>query len=88
MRRTSERRGGERGVPAKNTGNRSRPRRSGKERRLRRLREEMREAFREALIEDATRRLGTRMTEAAERVAAKEIDPYTLVEGLVEEFRG
>ncbi|MBP9114098.1 MAG: methylmalonyl Co-A mutase-associated GTPase MeaB [Polyangiaceae bacterium] len=60
----------------------------GKERRLRRLREEMREAFREALIEDATRRLGTRMTEAAERVAAKEIDPYTLVEGLVEEFRG
>ncbi len=60
---------------------------SGRARRRARLAEQVRESLREALIEAAVRDLGPRLEEAALAVEAREVDPYTAVEQLVESFR-
>jgi LAO/AO transport system kinase len=59
----------------------------GRSRRRARLAQEVREGLREALIEAATRALGAHIDEAVRAVDAREIDPYTATERLIEEFR-
>ncbi len=60
---------------------------SGKSRRRRRLAEEVRESLRESLIEAAVTDLGPELDEATRAVDARELDPYTAIERLVEAFR-
>jgi LAO/AO transport system kinase len=61
---------------------------TGKARRRARLADEVREGLREALIDAATQSLGARIDETVKRVDAREIDPYTATEELIEAFRG
>jgi len=60
---------------------------TGKERRRQRLSQELREGLREALIYEASRSLGAELDEAVRGVEAKEVDPYTATERLIEAFR-
>jgi LAO/AO transport system kinase len=60
---------------------------AGRARRARRMGEEVREALREALIEAAVHDLGGPLDEAVRQVDAREVDPYTAIEGLVAAFR-
>lgn len=59
----------------------------GRARRRARLAEEVRDGLREALIEAAAHALGANIDEAVRAVDARETDPYTATEGLVEAFR-
>jgi len=52
-----------------------------------RLSQELREGLREALIEEATRSIGGELDEAVRGVEAKELDPYTATERLIDAFR-
>ncbi len=60
----------------------------GAARREERLREALRVQLREALIDAALASLGAALEEAARAVSAREVDPYTASERLVEAFRG
>ncbi|HWL86814.1 MAG TPA: methylmalonyl Co-A mutase-associated GTPase MeaB, partial [Polyangiaceae bacterium] len=60
---------------------------AGRARRKARLAEELRDGLREALIEVATRSLASELENAVRAVDAKELDPYTASEKLIEEFR-
>ena len=59
----------------------------GRARRRARLAEEMRDGLREALIEAATHALGAELDEAVRAVDAKEMDPYSATERLIEQFK-
>jgi LAO/AO transport system kinase len=60
---------------------------SGKARRKERLAEEVRDGLREALVDAAVHALGASIDEAVRAVDAREKDPYTATEELVEAFR-
>ena len=60
---------------------------TGKERRRERLSQELREGLREALIDEASRALRGELDEAVRGVEAKEVDPYSATERLIEAFR-
>jgi LAO/AO transport system kinase len=60
---------------------------SGRARRRERLAEEVREGLREALVDAAMQSLGHEIDEAVRAVDAKEKDPYTATEELVDAFR-
>lgn len=60
---------------------------AGRARRLERLAEEVREALREALIEEATLALAGELDVAVRAVAEREIDPYTAIERLKAAYR-
>ncbi len=60
---------------------------SGRARRRARLAEEVREGLREALIEAATHALRAEIDEAVRAVDARELDPYTATEQLIDAFR-
>jgi LAO/AO transport system kinase len=60
---------------------------AGRERRRARLAEEVRDGLREALIDAATHKLGAELDEAVRAVDARELDPYTATEQLIEAFR-
>ena len=60
---------------------------AGRARRKDRLAEEVRDGLREALIEAATIALGPQIELAVRAVDAKEIDPYTATEQLIDAFR-
>jgi LAO/AO transport system kinase len=60
----------------------------GRARRRDRLAEQLREGLREALIEAAVHDLGGSIDDAVRTVEAREVDPYTATERLVEAFRG
>jgi LAO/AO transport system kinase len=60
---------------------------NGRARRRARLAEEVREGLREALIEAATHALRAEIDEAVRAVDAREKDPYTATEQLIEAFR-
>jgi LAO/AO transport system kinase len=60
---------------------------AGAARKRERLAEELRGALRDSLIDNATRDLGTRISDAVAAVEAREIDPYTATDQLVEAFR-
>lgn len=60
---------------------------SGQARRRLRLKEEIRESLREAMIDAAARSLATELDAVTEKIAARELDPYTATESLVERFR-
>jgi LAO/AO transport system kinase len=60
---------------------------SGQARRRARLSEELREGLREALIHEASRSLHDQLDEAVRAVEAREVDPYTATERLIEAFR-
>lgn len=60
---------------------------AGKERRHRRLVEEVREALRETLIDAATRTLAAELDEAVAAVESKTLDPYSATERLLDRFR-
>jgi LAO/AO transport system kinase len=59
----------------------------GRARRKERLAEEVREGLREALIDAATGMLGEEIDLAVRSVDAREIDPYTATERLIDAFR-
>jgi LAO/AO transport system kinase len=59
----------------------------GRARRRGRLADEVRETLREALIDAASRALGERIEETVRAVDAREVDPYTATEQLIEAFR-
>ena len=59
----------------------------GRARRRARLAQEVREGLREALIDAATRALGSQINEAVRAVEARELDPYTATERLILEFK-
>jgi len=59
----------------------------GRARRHERVAQELREALREALIDEAVRALSGSLDEAALRVERREADPYTATEALVAAFR-
>ncbi len=59
----------------------------GRERRRGRLAQEVREGLREALIDVATHELRGEIDEAVRSVDARELDPYTATERLIEAFR-
>ncbi len=61
---------------------------AGRARRKERLAEEVREGLREALIDAATHALGPQIELAVRAVDAREVDPYTATERLIEAFRG
>jgi LAO/AO transport system kinase len=60
---------------------------SGRARRHQRLAEEVREALREALIEEATAALASELDAAVANVEARKTDPYTAIEKLLVDFR-
>ena len=60
---------------------------AGRARRGARLREQMATFLRDALAEDAFRELGPAIDEAAQRVEARAVDPYTACDELVSRFR-
>jgi LAO/AO transport system kinase len=60
---------------------------SGRARRHQRLAEEVREALREALIEEATTSLAKELDAAVAAVEARKTDPYTAIETLLVAFR-
>ena len=60
---------------------------TGRARRRLRLVEEVRESLRETLIEAATTMLASELDAAAAAVDARELDPYTATERLLERFR-
>jgi LAO/AO transport system kinase len=60
---------------------------AGKARRKERLSEEVRDGLREALVDAAVHTLGARIDEAVRAVDAREKDPYTATEELVDAFR-
>ena len=60
---------------------------AGRARRRSRLAEEVREGLRDALIEAATHALRAEIDEAVRAVDAREKDPYTATEQLIEAFR-
>jgi LAO/AO transport system kinase len=60
---------------------------SGRARRRARLSEELREGLREALIQEAAHALREQLDEAVRGVEARELDPYTATERLIEAFR-
>ena len=59
----------------------------GRARRVERLSQEIREALREALIEEATRSLGDALDLAVHEVETKAVDPYTATERLIAAFK-
>jgi LAO/AO transport system kinase len=59
----------------------------GRERRMERLAEAMKNQLRQALFEHADSEMGEAIDEAVRRVADKAIDPYTAAEELVAKFR-
>lgn len=59
----------------------------GQQRRLARLSESMRNQLRNTLLEHAEEAMGDSIDDAVNRVASKEIDPYTAAEQLVERFQ-
>jgi LAO/AO transport system kinase len=61
---------------------------AGRARRRARLADEVRETLREALIEAAAEDLRRDIEETVRAVDAREVDPYTATEKLVERFRG
>jgi LAO/AO transport system kinase len=61
---------------------------SGRARRRLRLSQELREGLREALIHEAARSLHDEIDESVRAVEAREVDPYTATEALIEAFRG
>jgi LAO/AO transport system kinase len=61
---------------------------TGRARRRSRLAEEVRDGLREALIDAAIHDLGPGIDDAVQRVAARQVDPYTATETLVAAFRG
>jgi len=60
---------------------------AGHARRAERLREQMVTFLRDALAEEALRELGPAVDEAAQRVEARAVDPYTACDELVARFR-
>ena len=60
---------------------------TGRTRRQERLAEELRESLREALIDAATHALGASIDEAVRAVDAREVDPYTATETLIQAFK-
>jgi LAO/AO transport system kinase len=60
---------------------------AGSARRAIRLREQMFGFLRDALAEEALSALGSEIGEAARRVEAREIDPYSACDALIERFR-
>jgi LAO/AO transport system kinase len=60
---------------------------AGRARRKLRLAEEVREALRETLIDAATTALGAELEATVSAVDAREVDPYTATERLLEAFR-
>ena len=60
---------------------------AGKARRLARLSDAMRQQLRGELLADAETRMHDAIDQAVERVARREIDPYTAAEELVRQFR-
>ncbi len=60
---------------------------AGRERRLRRLSEAMRNQLRNTLIEQADLEMGDAIDEAVARVATRQIDPYTAAEELAARFK-
>ncbi len=60
---------------------------AGRARRRARLAEEVRDGLREALIDAATSALGPQIDDALRAVDAKEVDPYTATERLIDAFR-
>jgi len=60
---------------------------SGRAQRRQRLSQELREGLREALIHEAERSIGAELDLAVREVEAKEVDPYTATERLIEAFR-
>ena len=59
----------------------------GRERRHVRLSEEVREALRETLIDEASRALALEIEDAVRGVETRALDPYTATEQLVTRFR-
>jgi LAO/AO transport system kinase len=59
---------------------------AGRERKLARLREAMRNQLRQTLLEHAERSMGDAIDEAVSAVARRELDPYTAAEELVAKF--
>jgi LAO/AO transport system kinase len=59
----------------------------GVERERARVTEELREGLRDFVVEQARARLGEGISEAADQVTARRLDPYTAVEDLVEAFK-
>jgi len=60
---------------------------SGRARRRERLAEEVRDGLREALLDAALHTLGAQIDEAVRAVDARELDPYTATEKLIDQFR-
>lgn len=60
---------------------------AGQARRAQRLHEQMIAVLRDALAEEAVGALGAEIAEAARRVEAREVDPYTACDELVARFR-
>jgi LAO/AO transport system kinase len=60
---------------------------AGAARKRQRLENELRGALREALLDAATRDLGTRIEDAARAVESRSVDPYTAVDALIAAFR-
>jgi LAO/AO transport system kinase len=60
---------------------------AGRARRRARLAEEMRDTLREALIDAAVHDLAAEIDEAIRKVDAREIDPYSATDALIEKFR-
>jgi LAO/AO transport system kinase len=60
---------------------------AGRARRASRMAQELREALRQALIDTAMEQLAPALDAAVARIERREIDPYTLTEELVRDFR-
>ncbi len=60
---------------------------AGRARRIERQREQMAASLRDALMEEAVAELGPAIDDAARRVEAREIDPYSAADDLIAEFR-
>jgi LAO/AO transport system kinase len=60
---------------------------AGRARRAERAKAELAKMLRDALAVDADKALGPSISETAERVARRELDPYAACEALMEEFR-
>jgi LAO/AO transport system kinase len=62
--------------------------RAGRERRLERLREAMRNELRNTLLDCATADMAEELESAVQAIARRETDPYTATDRLVAAFRG
>ncbi len=59
----------------------------GRQRRYQRLQWAMRDHLRNALIDCATEQMGDAIERAVQKVAKRELDPYSAADGLIEKFR-